>query len=286
MSDEGPEKPEQKPEPGEPKTRLSDGIVFELDDFDRHLVDELLPKSAEPGRWAAMNAVRHANRAWKIREVDPAMAAFRAITGEEEAASALFRAFRRVGYPNAEKLNPRSHVHKNAVTPFLDAVFSLLALPFNAVFPRGFALSVTAEGRIVIKLIVENGTYEPTPPLHMFLTEGKFLPDRTIDRETERPVDFGNKIAEQAATNGAVTVKAYLKERANLRNLILYAGENGHPEVRTPIDPFLRLACRNTFTILKVYLLIDQYEVQTFARQCLLAFLKTVADPTIEVVFE
>lgn len=93
----------------EPMKRRSDSICFELDDFDRAIVDDLIPNSHAPGMWAAFNAIKHTNRAWKLRAVDPAMAAFRAITAEEEAAIALFKSLRRLGYPGADKLKIRDH---------------------------------------------------------------------------------------------------------------------------------------------------------------------------------
>ena len=91
-----------------------------------------------------------------------------------------------------------------------------------------------------------------------------------------------------AAEQGAPSVMAHLKERANLRNQILYAGDSGYP---IPVDERvlhgLELARRNTFLLLKVFLLVDAYpSIQSFARQCLLAFLKMLGQPGIEVTFE
>ncbi len=48
---------------------------------------------------------------------DPAMAIFRAITAEEEAASGLLRCLAEMDYPNAKYLNPHNHSHKHAVFP-------------------------------------------------------------------------------------------------------------------------------------------------------------------------
>lgn len=274
--------------------RLKNKISFEIDDFDRFLVDEVFPASRQPGRWAAMNAVRHTNRAWMLRESDPQMAAFRAITGEEESATALFRALQRLKYPKAEKLKRRCHVHKNAVTPFLAAVWDQCAPALNTMAPAGFSLSIDKKGRrplLVLKLHKMIGGVdhagEARPPLGLRVTEVEFREDGTIDPATEKPHDFEKKIAEHAASEGAANVLAYLEKRANLRNIILYAADNGIPLVRTPIEPFLRLARRNTFLILKLFLLVDGYQVQqSFARQCLLAFLKMLGRTDVEVTFD
>ncbi|PLU07434.1 hypothetical protein BMJ29_02810 [Sinorhizobium medicae] len=55
------------------------------------------------------------------------MSFFRAITAEEEAATALILALKQRRYPGSEKLNPWEHLHKAAVSPFLDAVGNVLA---------------------------------------------------------------------------------------------------------------------------------------------------------------
>lgn len=274
----------------EPKTRRSDAISFELDDFDRAIVDELVPNSHDPSKWAAFHAIKHANRAWKLREIDPAMAALRAITAEEEAATALFKSLRRLGYPGAEKLKPRDHLHKNAAAPFVQAVSKQLWDGLGKRFPGGCALAIDSSGekpRVVIKYVDDKGEYEPVPPLNLRFTEGPIRSDGTIDPATEKPVDFGKAIAERAEAEGAASVKAYLKQRANLRNQILYAADNGIPEVPTPIDGQLRLLRHNTFLLLKIFLLVDGYEEQQiFARQCLLAFLRVVGDTSVEVTFD
>jgi hypothetical protein len=288
---------EQEPEPRDPVAqskgaverpkRTSDLMSFQLPDFDRFVVDELIPNSQPPGRWAAMNAVRHTNRAWKLRELDPTMAAFRAITGEEEAATALFRALRRLNYPASKRLQLDNHLHKNAVTPFLQAVWSVLGPRIEQQFP-GSALSIAKDEnppRIFYRLKTDGGWYEPTPPLYLYVTKGQFRNDGTMDPATEMPLDFGDTIAQQAAESGGAGVKAYLQKRARLRSEILYAAETGYPEIGTPMEPALLLYRANTLRILKLFLLIDGYGVQSFASQCLLAFLRIVEDPKIEVKF-
>src|SRR4051812_48496164 len=73
-------------------------------------------------RFCGLNAFIHLRKAWTIREVDSGMAGFRAITAEEEAASALLLALQQKQYPNSSRLNHRDHTQKTALTPFLNAV--------------------------------------------------------------------------------------------------------------------------------------------------------------------
>ena len=63
------------------------------------------------------SALRHIDRSIALSGVDNEMAAFRAITAEEEASSGLIRALSELGYPESEKIKVRDHVHKQAVFP-------------------------------------------------------------------------------------------------------------------------------------------------------------------------
>jgi hypothetical protein len=251
----------------------------------------MILKAEEPGRWAAFNAIRHLNRAWMLREIDPMMAAFRAMTGEEEAATALFHALRRLKYPAARRLDPANHLHKNAVTPFLAAVWDLLRPAWHQTFPGGFTLTINKD-EPKPRLIVsgrdkDGGWYTPIPPLHLYVTEGQIRSDGTLDPASEKPVDFERKIAEHAAKAGAASILGYLQKRAILRSQLLYAGDKGIPTLGTPIEVVLRRFRASIFKIVKLYLLVDGYnEVQSFARQCLLSFLRIVENPKIQVKFE
>ncbi len=51
--------------------------------------------------------------------------AFRAITAEEEAATALIFALQRRRYPRANELDSYKHAHKAGLTPFLRAIESI-----------------------------------------------------------------------------------------------------------------------------------------------------------------
>jgi len=124
-------------------TQASDDFAFPMNNVERYLVGTLIPAAPAQGKWAALSAVRHLDRAWRLKKKDPEMAAFRAITSEEESATALFHALKRRKYVGAEKLGPRDHVQKNAVAPFLDAVGAALDPAFRALY-RGPSGRVTA----------------------------------------------------------------------------------------------------------------------------------------------
>src|SRR4030042_2912383 len=103
----------------EQNQRLSDSIEFPLIEFDKAIID-IVPFMPAPPQWAAFNALRHLDKAWRLRATDTEMSMFRAITAEEEVATALFLSLKRRHYVGANRLKHRDHVHKNAVIPFVD----------------------------------------------------------------------------------------------------------------------------------------------------------------------
>ena len=68
--------------------------VFEKTEFEKQ-VEGLFLKTLAPGKNCARNAFRHIASAFDLAERAPEMAAFQAITAEEEAATAVFHAIRR-----------------------------------------------------------------------------------------------------------------------------------------------------------------------------------------------
>ena len=109
---------------------------MELTPFEKRLVS-LVEKSKSRGRSRIRNALNHLERAWGLRDTDLEMAAFRAITAEEEAASGLMYSLQEIGYLNSEKLRPKFHWHKSAVTPFVAVISQFFAgiLKTNGIKP-------------------------------------------------------------------------------------------------------------------------------------------------------
>jgi hypothetical protein len=192
--------------------------------FDRHIPDLVL-RTGIPGRYAARNALRHLQKAAAIAGTDMEMAAFRAITAEEEAATALIHALKRNGYRGAERLNVRKHEHKAACMPLLDAVNNVLA-------------KVQAAGTLVVELKL-NPSDQKTP-----LTVQVWFPALPIGKRVVPipPLDFTmfqndafapfhEELRRFAEESGAGEVLDYLRERANKRNQLLYASQDGIPQV-------------------------------------------------------
>lgn len=254
----------------------SASIVFVMSEMERGLADAV-PRLGVPTRWAAFNAIRQLNKAYKLRETDEEMALFRAITAEEEAATALFRSLRRRGYARADLLRPREHLQKNAVIPFLDAVSRVFAaLGSDAPQTRLVFHERQAVPRMEIAIgvpLVADGAlhwFRPVPPLH-------FMMNRESPGDPGPGVNFAEEMVLVASEANATTVMEHLRARANFRNQLLYAGETGVPGINGDADAALREYQRNVFAILHVLFLVDPYpEVQNFVQQGLDAFLQVL----------
>lgn len=256
--------------------QFSDGIEFELSEMDISVANLVIEMSA-PAKWAAINAIRHLNRSWKLRHLDPEMAVFRAITAEEESATALFHVLKRRCYDGADKLKPRDHIQKNAVIPFFDAITRVMAKSREFLPLTEFLIDENEKPRrLVIRFLTPHpSTGEelwayPQPPLNFSMKEvPKSGPTRTMD--------FSAGLEEVVSSANVKTMIDHLRTRANLRNQILYAAGQGYPGVEGDIERGLRDYQRNVFAILKMCLLIEPYEnKQLFVQQAIYSFLRVV----------
>lgn len=217
------------------------------------------------------SALHHLEQAGALREVDPAMAIFRAITAEEEAASGVMRCLVEMKYPGADALNPHDHVHKHAVFPFMQ----VLQLFFGQTLSNHFTnynLHIKEEDGATRLTLALNVTIDgdaqlayPIPPLNF----GVKNPD------TGEAPDYSFQINQLVAAKGKATVKAFLKNEANLRNEILYAGPDGYPTITSLDVGFLIERRTRVLAMINLYLLVFPYqEHQPFVAQALASFVK------------
>lgn len=196
------------------------------------------------------------------------MAAFRGITAEEEAASGLFHALKFRGYKNAALLNPRNHVHKSAVTPFLNVLGAFFD-EFSETEKLKPRLHIKEESGVkelhIALAVVVNGDEHwayPIPPLNFSVTsDGK-------------PPSYKKQIERFLTAQNASNILNYVKEQANQRNQVLYAGPDGYPVISKLQDDFFVLRKRRVMAMAMAYLLIEPYdEIQPFVQNALDAFL-------------
>src|SRR5690606_19017052 len=143
--------------------------------YAEELVDKFLPIIDDchgKVRWAARNAIEHLNMASKLASIDPNMAALRAITAEEEAATSLICSLKEIGYPGSEFLNAHNHTHKQGVIYFISAINNKYAeakvSSKGVLGTSGFRVS-REPGRHALELGFQLGGSEsyiyPVPPL-------------------------------------------------------------------------------------------------------------------------
>jgi len=254
----------------------SSTIIFNIPELDRWIVD-LIPEMPKPSRWPAFNAIQHLNLSWKIKDIDPQMSLFRAITAEEEAATALFLSIKRHNYDGAKSLNKFSHIQKNTVIPVFDAISRVVAKFGSQMPPTEIYLDTKEEKpKLAIRFKknhpltgVPSYAY-PIPPLNFSIFGGKA--NGTIKKE-----DFSAGIEEIVKNTNVNNIFEHLKNRANLRNQLLYAAPEGYPSINGNIETTLQQYQKNTFVILRMYMLIDPYaKIQLFVQQALYVFLKTI----------
>lgn len=229
-------------------------------------IEEYVLDTPAPGTHCARSAFRHLRKAWILIDVDPEMAAFRAITAEEESAAALFHALRRWDYQGADSLRPRSHFQKAALIPFYEAVSEVLEVNHQAGIMTRLVIDKRERrlGTSVDFSRVAPGVPEmaPIPPLHFTI------------KSDDRLHDFQEQLEEAVRRRGVSSVEKYIAERANKRNQLLYATSTGVPSV-TALNNFLPAQRQHVVINLVLYLLIDPYpKHQLFVEQGLRAFLK------------
>lgn len=241
---------------------------MEFSDFEKEavLLLEQMPKSRS--RNCFRSAVRHLEKSQILLNVDLEMAAFRAITAEEEAASGLMFCLKELRYPGAQILNPRDHLQKNAVIAFLKAV-SRMPAELETVHKFEFQLELNrSTNRPRLQLAFRNpvlfpeATMRPEPPLGFMATTGDKLRS------------FAPFLSELAAKHDQANFLSHIKFLANYRNRILYADERGIPAI-LEIPPGVQEEWkRNVFTLLFAHLLIKPHKGhQLFVSQLLSSFL-------------
>ena len=265
----------------------SDTLSFEPTELERLIADNV-PMAGPPGKWHAFNSIRHLSRGWAIREQDPEMASFRAITAEEESATAVFLSLKRRGYRGSENIDHRRHVNKHALTPFAKAVAKRISdlLPSNPPIPEIFVDSSSHPQRLGMewRLVPPDGTEvvvaRPRLPLSFVISEGEI-------GGPSQPIEFMKSVFEVTEAVNRNGVMRHLRKRANVRNTLLYAASEGYPIVKkADVESGILEHRRNTFNLLLLFLLIDPYsDQQPFVQHCLDQFLQMLGYVPDDVEF-
>lgn len=250
---------------------------MELIDFDKQCIEllESLPKWHS--RSCFRGALNHIELAEKLYPIDSSMGVFRYITAEEEAASGLMRCLQEIGYINAEKLQPRNHIHKHAVIPFFTVISQFMTDRFGelGIAVELFMVDENKQKKIRLEATLElneiSTRIRPDPPLNFsFLHENK--------RFSYKP-----QIDTLVQTKGVKEINKHFTKIANLRNQLLYASSEGYPAQVTVEPKFFPAYQNRIIAMLRAYLLIAPYrEPLSFVQDSLDAFLTMMGTLKIE----
>lgn len=232
---------------------------------------EMVNKTPKNTNGAVRNAWYHIEKAKQLLGIDNEMAAFRAITAEEEAAAGIIYALKAINYDNANLLSTRDHKHKSGIWHLLMIISE---------FMRGLDTYeqlnvVVSEGKneLLGKLVLsfpspipgDNRFVYPTPPL-----------DFSISSDNKK-VSFKKQADELASKHNKEKLEKFLSKEANLRNELLYATPEGYPTIQKEPTGFVANREHRVLVLTYVYLLISQYKQnQLFVQQSLDAYLKMI----------
>ncbi len=241
---------------------------MDLTEFDKKCIELANNAPSRRSRHCFRSALKHVELAEALVTVDPAMAIFRGITSEEEASSGLMFCLQELGYPNAEKLNPRNHTHKSAMIPFFRVLGSFFqeTIGANGLKPLLHFHMEDGASRLTLAIPMQiNGTTmnaNPIPPLNF-----------SVKSEGRSP-SYRRQIETHARRAGFADMVSYVKKEANLRNQLLYASPEGYPTVHEVSPSFLVSRQARVLALLRAYLFVFPYpERQTFVQDALDAFL-------------
>lgn len=228
----------------------------------------LLPGSV---RHRIINSLDHFDRALPLLNIDREMASFRAITGQEEAATALMHAVLLRDYPGADQFQLRSHQHKAAVLACITAIRNDIA----PIMMQKYHLTFDFEKkRIDLKIPLANFGVENDQDLVLQFVE-------PLDVVHTKPnVDSGRlfeRALESLATGSRFeNVKLMVASQANARNTLLYASDSALPKSNATRDA-IEVRRRSALAILVVAVMVLQSRShQALVREAISAFLGVI----------
>lgn len=243
----------------------------------RPIIQKAIKNLPPQVRHRAENAYDGFARAKALLSIDREMASFRAITAEEEAASALFRSLQLRGYEGAELLDLKRHQHKAA------APFFLRAVSYALVGDGAATVTITVNAdppSIVVALpVTQFSGLEDTPGnVHLVLTEPLGL---CYTRYGTGPDERFDHAVKKAA--GDRSVDKLIEKAANSRNRILYAHDGGRPVSQVTLSS-IEIRERNADLCVLLAIAVLQVEGrQPMAMECLEGFLKVIKRQRSEV---
>ena len=205
------------------------------------------------------------NKAWGLKDIDPEMAAFRAITAEEEAATAIIESLKARKYEGVKILNSREHPQKAAIWFIVSCSIKAFQVLDGKIKAR-CKIDKSSDGctklpRIEFQIVGQpfKEWFSPEPPFNFSVSMG--------DNENLNKQFIENEIKEYIEAKGKKDFRKYIRDEANLRNQLLYSSPAGVAKVDSDIVKFIESRRRRAILLLIVCTFVYCYsERQSFVQ--------------------
>lgn len=190
----------------------------------------LAPQLPGAVHFRMLNSLDHFDRAMNLFAVDREIASFRAITGQEEAATALIKAIQLRAYPNSRLFHSQNHTHKAAVIACVEAIASEMR-PMLARFQLTFNYE---QRRCDIVIPVSNFGVETENDLAIQFDE----PLNLVHSKSGVKDDslYVSTLASLASETSYQDIRRMVADQANARNTLLYASDCALPASKATLD--------------------------------------------------
>jgi len=236
----------------------------------------LAPKLPGAVRLRLLSSLDHLERSFLIFDADKEMASFRAITAEEEAATALMLAIRLRRYRQAKEFNPRSHQHKAAVLACVGAIASTMISvlqEFQIVFDFD-------RKRIDVKVPLSNFGVRGVEDLAIQFVEPLDLVYSKPGREEANPfADALAKLAEKASFDN---IKKMVSTQANARNTLLYASDSELPKSKATLESIANRKHKALTLLVLAVMVLQSPKHLALVRDSIPAFLSIISRLPVE----
>ncbi|MCG3661664.1 hypothetical protein [Aliarcobacter butzleri] len=221
-----------------------------LTDFERKLLEVIKKNVKGRSKFCIYNAIHHLKMTFKIKELDPEMALFRAITAEEELARAIFIILKEQKYENSNRIKDQEHKYKQSLSIFIGLIenFFYKFLEENSLF-EDISLFMDNEEKLQLKIkLKEREPFSPTPPLNFSLCVN------------DENYNFEEELGELISKSDFKDFEKLIKKEINLRNEILYANDRGRIVIKEGLDDGLEKYYKTVFKLIVIYSLIYPYK--------------------------
>ena len=184
------------------------------------------------------------------------MASFRAITGQEEAATALMMAIQAKRYPGATKFRAWNHHHKAAVLACVVAI-----VPEIQPIIQEYRLTFDFEkGRIDIMVPLSNFGVRGGEEVGLQFDEplGQLHSRKNEAGEEVGDAVFVDALDKMAEGEGFENARKFISDQANARNTLLYASDQGLPESKAGTEKSLANRKVKSLTLLTLAVMVLQ----------------------------